>query len=198
MKTKLLLFGMCTVLIFACKKKEDKTNNPTISNLGMSCNVDGVAWGADKDARYVIDGDSLKGVKLEYDPYDSSMSVLAFRIVNGDTTAIVGDVAMPPTMIGTYTLSFAEDSYSNLLYVKKLVPGSIFNSYIYELSGYFGDDTPGTQVGVFKVTSYDPISKKMSAEFNFNQISSPDANPSLPTITVTNGKIENVIVEMVD
>jgi len=194
MKSKLLLFGLYTILIFSCKKKDDKPTASTQTNKGMVCKVDGVAWGADKNAMYFIGNDTTMGIEADYSTNDSSLGIFAVRVVGMDTSVIFGNVTVPPSMLGTYALSF--DSDNSFMYFRKFFPGTLDFNFVAAYMGYFGIDlsSPGTQTGTFKITAYNPTTKKMSAEFNFNQISSPDANPKLPTITITDGKIEDVTV----
>ncbi len=195
MKLNLTLIALCSFLIFSCKKDDKPTTTTTTeTNNGVLCKVDGTSWGADKSKTYTIDGESFEGVEIYYS--DSAIEFNAVRIVGTDTSMIIGEIGgVPPTMLGTYNLSFANDAERSMIFIKKFLPTSFELNVLAAVFGYYGFNTPGTQTGVFKVTKYDATTKKISGEFNFNQVSGPDAQPPLPTITITDGKFEDIVVK---
>jgi hypothetical protein len=197
MKLNLALITLCSFLIFSCKKDDNTTTPPTPTpavNNGVICKIDGVSWSGDKSKTFTIDGDTYSGAEISYG--DSTLDFFAVSVIGTDTSMITGTIGnVPPSVIGTYNLSFANDGERSMLFIKKFAPVEFSLNVLLAYLGYVGVGTPGTQTGVFKVTKYDAATKKISGEFNFKQVSPPDAQPPLPTITVTEGKFEDLTLK---
>lgn len=203
MKNKHLftLLFLSIIITFSSCKDDDASISPssssTSSNPNFSCRIDGELWDTDPRETFVLYGDTMKVVDFYMDNEYLDFDVL---LVKGEDSSLIEGTVMidRDDLLGTYSLSFDDNSDNNILVVKHLDGLSMGESYETYAEASYGDQdlsiAPGTQTGTFNITAFDKVSKKMSGNFSFSQVSSIDIDPPLATINVTEGVFTEIEV----
>lgn len=178
-----ILLVTLTLTLGACKKKDDttpssSTTSGTTTKTGiLSCKVDGKAWESDERSKQIKFADSMYnsiGAAINGDTF----SLMAFKSVSGDTSAILMNALLSSNRTGTYNMSTTD---YNIYYFSSIDPLAIFAVFF----GY-------TAQSSLTISKFDTSNKKVSGTFNTTMTSSSGG----PTITVTDGTFTDVIFDI--
>lgn len=204
MKNKIVFSSIILglVALYGCPATSTPEPVAPVVVPSFTCTVDGNIWSADPSQLLQFPDEILRGVDFSFSSagsVDFDLDIAAFQIADGDTTMIQGEILFGTgSIVGTHTLSFANEGESSMIFVEKSGGQSLLESFFTSYEGYLGDAdesiSPGTQVGTFTISAYDEVTKKMSGTFSFTQASSADASPLLPSVSVTRGKFTDIVV----
>jgi hypothetical protein len=167
-----------TLFMSSCKKTEDTPSTPTpAAKTGIvTCKINGTAWESDVRTQNTFFIDTIVPsvrATLEGD----TLSLLAFRTRTGDSSALLMNVLLSPSGIGTYTMSSSD---YNIYYL----PSTNLQALFTTLFTY-------TASSSMTITKFDKANRKISGTFNTTM--TPSASGA--TYTVTDGAFTDLYLD---